>query len=328
MNVSPTAETQPAETQHSPASESPLPDWLEPHRALYPFTPQRVEVRGRAMSYVDLAPAEGSEETDRAPTVMVHGNPTWSFYYREVLRAVSDSGGRALAPDHIGCGLSEKPSPRDYHYTLSERVADLEEWMSVIGLDASPINLIVHDWGGMIGCAYATRYPERINRLVILNTAAFHLPESKRLPFTLGLGRNTRLGQALIQGFNAFSGMATRWACSYPLSPEVKRAYTAPYHSWSTRVATYQFVRDIPLKSGDEAYALVSETQDRLTLLAEKPMLIGWGLKDFVFDQSFLDEWLKRFPEAERHIFAECGHYILEDAREELIPKIVSFLST
>jgi haloalkane dehalogenase len=309
-------------------TEGAAPDWLAPHRDLYPFATKTAQVRGRAMSYVDLAPAPAEGVVaDRPATVMVHGNPTWSFYYRDVLRAVSASGGRALAPDHIGCGLSEKPSASDYQYTLSERVADLEEWMNVVGLDESPINLVVHDWGGMIGCAYATRYPERINKLVVLNTAAFHIPGDKRLPFTLALGRNTRLGQVLIQGFNAFSGLATRWACMRPLSGAVRKAYTAPYHSWSTRVATHRFVKDIPLKPTDDAYQVVSETQARLTLLKDKPIFVGWGLKDFVFDETFLRVWLARFPEAEQHIYPEGGHYILEDARDDLIPKIVEFLS-
>ena len=303
-----------------------LPPWLIPHQDLYPFQPRYVEVRGQRMGYVDLMPIDGEEA--RTPTVMIHGNPTWSFYYRNLLTAVQESGGRALAPDHIGCGLSSKPADQDYHYTLSERLADLEAWFEAVGLQEAEINLVVHDWGGMIGMAYATRHPDRIKKLVVLNTAAFHIPGDKRLPFTLWLGRNTKLGQFLIQGFNAFSGLATRWACAKPLSVDVRRAYIAPYHSWKTRVATHRFVQDIPLNSDDPAYAIVDETQARLPLLNQKPMLIGWGLKDFVFDKTFLQVWLARFPDAERHIFEEAGHYVLEDAQELLIPKITHFLGS
>jgi len=276
------------------------------------------------MGYIDLQPVD--RDTTGAPTVMVHGNPTWSFYYRNLLEAVHDSGGRALAPDHIGCGLSAKPSDQDYHYTLSERLADLEAWFEAVGLKDTPVNLVVHDWGGMIGMAYATRHPDLIEKLVVLNTAAFHIPGDKRLPFTLWLGRNTKLGQVLIQGFNAFSGLATRWACMKPLSTDVRQAYIAPYHSWQTRIATHRFVKDIPLKSADPAYKIVNETQARLPLLKKKPMLIGWGLRDFVFDETFLQIWLARFPEAERHIFDDSGHYVLEDAQQLLIPRITDFL--
>lgn len=302
-----------------------LPSWLDGHHALYPFEPKQIKVEGgHTMSYVDLAP---QGETILAPTVMIHGNPTWSFYYRNLLSAVSAAGGRALAPDHIGCGLSDKPNDDEYHYTLSRRVKDLHLWFEEVGLSDTKVNLVVHDWGGMIGMAYATQYPERINKLVILNTAAFHIPGDKRLPFTLWLGRNTTLGQVLIQGFNAFSGLATRWACMKPLSPEVSKIYTAPYRSWSTRIATHRFVKDIPLKSSDDAYQTVNETQAKLSHFTKTPTFIGWGLKDFVFDHTFLKVWQHRFPHSEAHIYPESGHYILEDEKTDLIPKIVIFLS-
>ncbi|MAD60939.1 MAG: alpha/beta hydrolase [Myxococcales bacterium] len=304
---------------------SALPKWLKAHQALYPFEPQSVVVQGgHKLSYVDLVP-KGDEHI--VPTVMIHGNPTWSFYYRNLLKAVQASGGRALALDHIGCGISDKPSDQHYHYTLAQRVEDLEEWFELVGLASQKVNLVVHDWGGMIGMAYASRHPEQINRLVVLNTAAFHIPGDKRLPFTLWLGRNTFVGQVLIQGFNAFSGLATRWACMKPLSRAVARAYTAPYHSWSSRIATHRFVKDIPLKSSDQAYAIVQETQAQLKCFEDRPILLAWGLKDFVFDETFLRVWQKRFPQAESHVYPDSGHYILEDEAEDLIPKIISFLS-
>ena len=305
--------------------ESALPSWLASHEALYPFAPKSIVVQGRhKLSYIDLLP-EGGEQI--VPTVMVHGNPTWSFYYRNLLQAVQKAGGRALAVDHIGCGISDKPNDQNYDYTLSQRVNDLEEWFKQTGLSEQKVNLVIHDWGGMIGMAYASRYPEQINRLVVLNTAAFHKPNDKRLPFTLWLGRNTFLGQVLIQGFNAFSGLATRWACKKPLSKAVAKAYTAPYYSWSTRIATHRFVKDIPLKSGDKAFELVQETQSQLNAFKDRPILLAWGLKDFVFDETFLKVWQKLFPEAESHIYPESGHYILEDEAEDLIPKIVTFLT-
>lgn len=302
-----------------------LPAWLAPYQSLYPFEPKGVQVDGgHYMSYVDLAP---QGESVLAPTVMIHGNPTWSFYYRNVLQAVSAAGGRALAPDHIGCGLSDKPNDTDYHYTLSRRVQDLDTWFKQVGLADTKVNLVVHDWGGMIGMAYAAQHPQHINKIVVLNTAAFHIPGDKKLPFTLWLGRNTKLGQALIQGLNAFSSLAIKWACMKPLDPKVSKVYTAPYRSWSTRIATHRFVKDIPLRSTDEAYQTVSATQAQLSEFSETPILIGWGLKDFVFDHTFLKIWQKRFPHAESYIYPESGHYILEDEAMDLIPRIVTFLS-
>ena len=287
---------------------------------LYPFERSTQEIRGHQMSYVD----EGDPHAH--PVVMVHGNPTWSFYYRNLIQSISEHGGRALAMDHIGCGFSDKPSEMEYQYTLQNRVDDLAAWFEKVGLKNQPYSLVVHDWGGMIGLAYALRQPEYLKKVVILNTAAFHIPGDKRLPFTLWLGRNTKLGQFLIQGLNAFSGLATSWACMKPLSKEVKKAYTAPYHSWSTRIATHRFVKDIPLKPQDEGYDLISLTQSRLSALEDKPVLIEWGMKDFVFDKPFLSVWKNRLPQAEVHQHEQGGHYILEDEKDVLIPRIRSFL--
>jgi haloalkane dehalogenase len=287
---------------------------------LYPFERKTVQIQGHTMSYVD----EGDPEAH--PVVMVHGNPTWSFYYRNLVQTITQKGGRALAMDHIGCGFSDKPNDHKYAYTLNRRVDDLAQWFDHVGLSDQPYSLVVHDWGGMIGLAYALRDPSRLKKVVILNTAAFHIPGDKRLPLTLWLGRNTKIGQFLIQGLNAFSGMATTWACMKPLSQEIKKAYTAPYHSWATRIATHRFVKDIPLSAQDPGYDLISLTQSRLSALEEKPVLIEWGMKDFVFDHTFLSVWKHRLPHAEVHEHTQGGHYILEDEQETILPRIGSFL--
>ena len=120
---------------------------------------------------------------------MVHGNPSWSFYYRNLVLALRDRY-RCIVPDHIGCGLSDKPGDDRYDYTLSRRVDDLERLLEHLGITEN-ITLVVHDWGGMIGMAYAVRHPERIKRLVILNTGAFHLPKSKPFPLGLRICRDT-----------------------------------------------------------------------------------------------------------------------------------------
>ena len=190
------------------------------------------------------------------------------------------------------------------------------------------ITLVVHDWGGMIGMAFAARHPERIIRLVILNTGAFPLPSSKPFPWPLWICRNTRLGAWLVRGGNAFARAAARVGCKRrPMSKDLRDAYVAPYDSWANRIATLRFVQDIPLEPGDRGYGIVAETADRLHLFADVPMLIAWGLKDFVFDRHFLDEWTSRFPGAEVHRFEDGGHYILEDAGDEIISRIQTFLA-
>ncbi len=287
-------------------------------KQLYPFKSHFLDIQGLKYHYLD----EGSGH----PVVMVHGNPTWSFYYRNLVTQLS-SEYRTIAPDHIGCGLSDKPGDDRYQYTLKSRVDDLEALLDHLGL-VENITLVVHDWGGMIGMAYASRHPERIKRLVVMNTAAFHLPKAKSFPTALWLGRNTGLGAFLIRGFNAFSGIAAHICCKRnPLSPELRRAYTEPYNSWANRIATARFVQDIPLKPGDSSYAIVQEVQDGLDRFASTPLLICWGVKDFVFSTEFLDEWLRRLPHAEHHRFEDAGHYILEDAKDEVIPLITDFLA-
>ncbi len=284
---------------------------------LYPFTGKRLDLDGLSYHYLD----EGSG----SPVVMLHGNPSWSFYYRNLVLALQDRY-RCIVPDHIGCGLSDKPGDDQYEYTLARRVDDLEKLLDHLGLMEN-ITLVVHDWGGMIGMAYAVRHPERIKRLVILNTGAFHLPKNKPFPLGLRICRDTPLGTLLVRGLNAFSRAASHVGCKRnPMNATLRSLYQLPYDSWQNRIATLRFVQDIPLMPGDRGYDLVSSVDDGINQFRTLPMLICWGEQDFVFDRHFLAEWQHRFPDAEMHRYADCGHYILEDAGKEVMPLIRSFL--
>jgi haloalkane dehalogenase len=284
---------------------------------LYGFERHWLNLDGLRYHYLD----EGEGEV----VVAVHGNPSWSFYYRDLVKALSDDW-RVVVPDHMGCGLSDKPSDDDYDYTLSRRIDDFGTLMD--DLDLTGISLVVHDWGGMIGLGWAVRNPERIKRLVILNTAAFHLPKTKRLPWQLWVVRDTPLGPLMVRGFNGFARGAALFGCTRKrLSKEVRDAYCAPYDSWRERIATLRFVQDIPLRPGERGYDIVSDTAARLDEFSDRPVLVCWGDKDFVFDRHFLEEWLRIYPDAEVHRFPDSGHYILEDAAEEIIPLIRKFLT-
>jgi haloalkane dehalogenase len=277
-----------------------------------------LEIGGLRYHYLD----EGEGE----PVVMVHGNPSWSFYYRRLVEALSSSH-RTIVPDHIGCGFSDKPDDAHYDYTLESRVRDLETLLDRLGVD-SGITLVVHDWGGMIGMTYAVRHPDRIARLVILNTAAFHLPAAKAFPWPLWVCRNSPLGAILVRGLNLFARGTARIGCMHhPMPRAVRDAYSAPYDSWQHRVAIHRFVQDIPLRPGDRCYGIVDGVERGLSALVDTPMLIAWGMKDFVFDQHFLNEWERRFPKAEVVRFPRAGHYILEDEADELVPRVQAFLA-
>ncbi len=287
-------------------------------RELYPFEGRYFEREGVRMHYLDEGPPEGE------PVVMVHGNPTWSFYYRDLLKALSPRY-RCVVPDHVGMGLSDKPGDDRYPYTLERRVEDFGALLEHAGVTRE-VTLVVHDWGGMIGMAWAARHPDRVARLVILNTAAFPLPSDKPFPWPLWLTR-TPVGALLVRRLNAFSEVAARVCVTRkPLSPEVRAAYTAPYDSYGDRIATLRFVQDIPLRPGDRGYTIVEDTAKRLGELGHLPALICWGDRDFVFDHAFLREWRHHLPEAQVVRFPDCGHYVLEDAGDEIIPLVDRFL--
>lgn len=285
----------------------------------YPFQSHFITLNGLQYHYLD----EGQGEA----VVMLHGNPSWSFYYRHLVRELRRDF-RLIVPDHIGCGLSDKPADSQYSFSLEQRVRDLDVLVDSLSLDQK-LTLVVHDWGGMIGMAWAVRHPERIARIVLMNTAAFHLPAEKPLPLALKICRDTQFGAFLVQGLNIFARGAAWVGCKrHRMSAELRKLYCQPYDNWKNRVATLRFVQDIPLKPEDPGYDLVSSTADQLGLFSHLPICICWGEKDFVFDHHFLSRWRQLYPQAEVHLFPDCGHYVLEDARQEILPIIKNFLNT
>lgn len=286
-------------------------------QSLLPFESHFLDRNGHQLHYIN----EGQGE----PVVMVHGNPSWCYYFRNLASALS-ANHQCIVPDHIGCGISDKPNDPDYDYTLNNRIDDLEALLDSLGITEN-ITLVCHDWGGMIGTGFAARHPERIKRLVYLNTAAFHLPQPKPFPWALWICRETLLGTLLVRGLNAFSSAASYVGVKRkPMDKAVREAYVAPFNSWKNRISTIRFVQDIPLKPGDRNFDLVTDIGDSLAKFADVPTLICFGLQDFVFDKHFLAEWRVRMPHAEVHEFADCGHYILEDASDDVIELIQGFI--
>ncbi|WP_419655390.1 DhmA: predicted haloalkane dehalogenase [Desulfosarcina variabilis str. Montpellier] len=290
------------------------PDDYRPH---YPFQSHFLALGDLRYHYVD----EGSGN----PVVMVHGNPTWSFYFRRLIGALSPQY-RTIAPDHMGCGLSDKPDDQAYDFRLERRVADFGALMDHLGLDR--ITLVVHDWGGMIAMAWAVANAHRIARLVITNTAAFFPPGQKSIPWRLWIIRNLSgfATPAVLHG-NLFARGAVYMAPHKRLSPSAKRGLLAPYHCPRNRLATLRFVQDIPLVPGDPGYEIVSRTQRRLEGLAHLPMLILWGRHDFVFDVDYYNEWRRRFPRAEAHLWNDAGHYLFEDVPDRIIRQVNNFIN-
>jgi len=285
-------------------------DW----RALYPFESHEIILDGRRYHYLD----EGAGPV----LLMVHGNPTWSFYWRDLVRPLRERY-RVVVPDHIGCGLSEKPSPRDYSYRLAQRIGDLGALVERLNLER--ITLVGHDWGGPIGMGAAVAAPQRFARLVLLNTAAFR---GGRCPLRIRICRTPLLGRLAVQGLNLFARAALKMAVCRRgrMTPAVRAGLLAPYDSWQHRAAIYQFVRDIPFGPRHPSYQVLSQIETGLKQFREHPVCLIWGMRDWCFTPRFLDRFLEFFPGAEVHRLADAGHYVVEDAYEQIIPLLEDFL--
>ncbi|MCW7753333.1 alpha/beta fold hydrolase [Desulfobotulus sp. H1] len=286
-------------------------------KRIYPFRSRAVSVNGFSMHYID----EGS-----GPVVLcLHGNPTWSFYYRHVVQTLSPMY-RVLVPDHIGMGLSDKPHPEDHEHSLMQRVRDTETFLDAVAPE-EPVHLIVHDWGGMIGTLLALRRPERIKSFVITNTAGFLQPAEKQLPLRIRLARDVRpLAVPAILGMNLFSKCALLFCSVRKLSSTVQEGYLFPYRRPVHRRAQLAFVQDIPLTPGDRSYEAVAWAEKNLSILTPLPKIILWGEKDFVFDTDYRDRWQHCFPDAACHSFPNAGHYLFEDERERCMILLRAFL--
>jgi haloalkane dehalogenase len=285
---------------------------VEAFRELYPFQSNFLDLDGLKYHYLD--------EGEGYPLVMLHGNPTWSFYYRDLIIGLRDEY-RIVVPDHMGCGLSDKP--QKYDYCLSQHIDNLEILLN--NLQLKDITLVIHDWGGPIGMGWAVRHPELVKRFVIFNTAAFLMPQ---IHFLLKICRIPLLGDAAIRGLNAFAGMAVILACKNKekMTPKVKAGYLAPYNSYANRIANLRFVQDIPINHNHPTYSQIETIEKGLDKFKSHPMLIIWGGGDFVFTGDFLNRWQEFFPKAQIKEFPEAGHYVVEDAGDDILPLMKDFL--
>lgn len=284
----------------------------EEFKRLYPFNSNFLNLGDLNYHYID----EGSEHKE--VVLMLHGNPTWSFYYRNLAYALRDNY-RVVVPDHIGCGLSSKPQ-ENFEYTLENHISNVLKLLKFLNI--KKVHLVVHDWGGAIGFGVATEGSIEVSSISILNTAAFR---SINIPKRISLCKNKTFGEFLVRGLNGFAWPATFMATSAGLPKFVKKAYLAPYDNYQNRKAISEFVKDIPLEPTHRSYNKLKDIESKLSNL-KCPKLILWGGKDFCFDDTFFNKWREIYPEAKYHYYQDAGHYVLEDKKDEVIKEIYNFI--
>ncbi len=282
---------------------------------LFPYPSNEIQVGSHTMRYLDVG--SGDEVL-----LCVHGNPTWSFYWRSIVERFSD-GRRVVAVDHLGCGRSDKPPRGEFPYTLAAHRDNLVQLIEA--LDLRNVSLIAHDWGGAIGLCSLLERQDRFNRIVLLNTAAFPPPY---MPLRISACRVPVLGTAAVRGLNAFARAAVSMAMSRTkMDPMVAKGLLAPYDNWRNRVAIDSFVRDIPTSTNHPTYKVLEQLESRLPDLAPMRALLVWGMQDWCFRPECLRRFQEVWPDAQSVEIADAGHYVIEDAPAETLGAIEEFLN-
>lgn len=280
-------------------------------RLLYPFVPKRIRVETGELSVVD--------EGEGPVVVMVHGNPSWSFLYRDLILQLRGRY-RCIALDHQGCGFS---TDQPHRMRMAEHSHNLGQVLDELGVER--YLLVAHDWGGAIGAHRAGLQPERVEGMVFLNTAAFPF---RRMPWQIRLARVPLLGRILMERFNLFALGAAKQGVVEPLSTAAADGMLFPWMPADSRKAVSAFVDDIPWSAKHPTRDTILETEKNLKKLQSKSCLLAWGMKDFCFDEKFLEEWIRRFPHAEVERYPEAGHYVFEDAGQPLLDRVDQFVGS
>ncbi len=286
-------------------------------RKLYPFASHWLELAdGQRLHYVDQQPASSAADT----LLFVHGNPTWSFHWRTLIQAWQGRA-RCVAPDHLGCGLSQTvPGPP---LRLSDRIDHLLRLVEE--LDLQGVTLVAQDWGGAIGLGALLREPARFSRIVLFNTGAF---PPWYIPWRIRVCRFPVLGRLAVQGGNLFCRAALRMTVARrrQLDAEVADGYLAAYHSWRRRKAVFDFVLDIPRTSAHPTWLCLEQIEAELPSLAHLPALLVWGMRDWCFTPECLEKFAAVWPQAQIHRLDDVGHWVLEDAPEEARRLVEDFM--
>jgi cis-3-alkyl-4-acyloxetan-2-one decarboxylase len=291
----------------------------------------QIENTQHQLSYIDTALTNTHSAPDKLPTVLLlHGNPTWSFYYRHLAAELMTTH-RVIVPDLLGMGLSSRSEAT---FSPLDQVAALEQL--VRSLQITELSLVLHDWGGPIGTVLAGRilstknsddsYRGEIKNICYLNTI---LGDPKKLlPGWLQAISRSPLGRLFTEKYNGFINLMLYFGVGKKLSNSVRSGYLAPYRTAESRKGVGDFVGAIPLSSSSPNYQAFQELAESLKLILQMrvPIRAIWGMRDPVFRKQCLTDLLEHFPGAKVTEIADAGHLVLEHSPQIVINEIKQFL--
>ncbi len=278
----------------------------------FPFKPNFKEINGFQMHYVD--------EGEGQPIVCVHGEPMWGYLYRKFIPPLSESN-RVVVPDHMGFGKSD--TPQDKPYTLAQHVDNFTKL--ILELDLKDVTLVFQDYGGPISFGFATAHPNRVKRLVIMNTAIGVLRAGTRT-WISDMEEKGIYEDILSDMGNFIPRMFASTLVNGTTNETMIRAYAAPFPDRVSCIGAIAFPRDIPVGNDHPSAGTMRSIQKKLNLLRDKAKIIIWGMQDPIFPERVLDWWKKIYPNTESHELTEAGHFLQEDAPEKIIAIIRGFL--
>ena len=273
----------------------------------YPFQPHYVVRDGLRLHYVD----EGAGD----PVLLLHGEPTWSFLYRKMIPILS-SRARAISPDYMGFGRSDKPVDRDW-YTYDRHYEAIEDL--AIQLDLSALTIVVQDWGGPIGLRLATSHPHRVDRLVILNTGIF----SGRPPSDAWLQFRDFVRRV---GTDLRPGQLVNVSCGNRLPEDIVAGYDAPFPTPESKTGVLMFPELVPTEENHPSATTMREVRDQLAQW-DKPALVLFSDADPIFSGRPAERFADLIPGAgPAETVRGAGHFLQEDKGEEIAERILAFL--
>ena len=280
--------------------------WLD--RNEYPFDSNYFHTEIGKMHYID--------EGEGNPIVFVHGNPSWSFQFRNVIKKLSKDY-RCIAPDLIGFGLSDKPA--NWSYLPKDQASILDEFLESLNLVDG--TMVVGDWGGPIGLSYVINHPDRIKNLVITNTWLWSVKNDWYYQmFSKFVGGP--IGKLLINQRNFFARDILRMASGRKPSKEVHLHYLKPLEKKEERLGSWVFPREVVV-----SYECLDSLWEKRSAIKEKNTLLAWGMKDIAFREKELKRWMELFPHAKVVKYPAAGHFVAEEEPEQLINGMLNLIN-